>query len=754
MEKNLAKKVAKELVLLCLQVIFSCIGYAQLVFPVGFPFALVRIVFGHNVLCVAGEYFVSKMFLFKQVSKIFETLFEIVVLSLFYFAIEFFVLKRKWLWITLATMLSKMLELYFCVCHSSGILLFCFGLMVSVLLAFYFNSLFVAVKNKSVFFKFSGYDYFVFSIFVLLIGFGIFGFEFVCEKLYMFFIVSLILFLARTIETEKAFIVCELFAVAYCILNSSYQILLFVFIVLLVAVNIKSLNKFLYAFLVEACVFVTLFVLNLNSTFNLIASAVPFVIFLLIKTKWLDRFSALFEIGSEQLISSVVVDGKIKGVKEKLELMSDTLSKMQADFKMLLVGKIDRTSASVELSNDVIGRCCKNCENYRVCFLQNIQKKSYFDSLLFKAFENKQIDFEDVSAGLSSYCSKVGLIVSEINEIAENFLRYESSMKNEDTSKLMIASELENFSQIFANFAEIVGFECNISKKASKNVKDWLLKSLIDVKEVLVYENQQGIESVCVIAPTVQIMRHEMAKEISRATRVCMEQSEIRHLDYSGISFAKFVPSGKLRVEFAISSRAKDGESGDNAVITKLTSTKYLVAITDGMGHGEKACRISQMVLSLIQSMYKIGLSNEIVPQSVNKLLLPAGLDNFSTLDACVIDLETHTAEFIKLGSSVSVLKHVNKSETIASKSLPIGIVRNVKPTIVKKQIFVGDMIFIASDGVVDSYESVESYANFINDSKIFNLKSFTDNLIFDASYQNQSHPDDMTVIAINLLKK
>ena len=59
----------------------------------------------------------------------------------------------------------------------------------------------------------------------------------------------------------------------------------------------------------------------------------------------------------------------------------------------------------------------------------------------------------------------------------------------------------------------------------------------------------------------------------------------------------------------------------------------------------------------------------------------------------------------------------------------------------------------MASDGIVDSFSSIENYRNYINDSKIENLQKFLDDVVFDASFQNRKHPDDMTIIAINLLK-
>ena len=280
------------------------------------------------------------------------------------------------------------------------------------------------------------------------------------------------------------------------------------------------------------------------------------------------------------------------------------------------------------------------------------------------------------------------------------------------------------------------------------------LKDLIDVKEVVVYENESGVESVSIIASNAEILKSEAVKFISKVTKIKMQIESIKHLEFSKISLATFVPADKLRLDFAISTKSKEKENGDSVAVVKLSRDKFLVAITDGMGHGEKANRISSMVISLIEAMFKIGFDDTLVIDSINKLLLPAGLDNFTTLDVCVIDTKNLVAEFIKMGSSVSLIKHNSQTEMIVSDSLPMGIVQAVRPTIIKKQISAGDIILLASDGVVDSFETIDLYKSFVNDSSIYNLKSYTDSLIFDASYQNQAHPDDMTVIAINLLKK
>ena len=426
---------------------------------------------------------------------------------------------------------------------------------------------------------------------------------------------------------------------------------------------------------------------------------------------------------------------------------------MQSGFKGLLIGKLDRNKASKELAVDVINKCCESCENYRFCFLENINKKTMIENMLLKAIEKKEIDSTDILNGVQTYCSKSGVLLTEINKTAMLFLKYEKAMKTEDESKLIISSEIGNFADIFKNFANNIKNSAKINKKLSKSLKEGLINALIDAKECMIFENQNGIEEVNIIASNTDILKKDLALSVSKIVKNPVKLNKIYHLEHSGLSLASFQVKSKVDIEFSVASKAKEENNGDNNVICKLNENRYFVAIADGMGHGERASQMSKMVLDLVKSMFEVGLDSRLVLESVNKLLIPAGLDNFSTLDAVIIDLDLNECLFIKLGASVSVLKHQNTSELIKCDSLPIGIVESAKPTIIRKQFFAGDKIFLASDGVVDSFSSVASFATFINDAKIYNMQKFLDNVLFDAETANKQHLDDMTIIGVNLLK-
>ena len=419
---------------------------------------------------------------------------------------------------------------------------------------------------------------------------------------------------------------------------------------------------------------------------------------------------------------------------------------------MLLVGKINRESACRELSNDIVEKCCRDCENYRFCFLQNLNKKQMIENMLGRSIEQNGLMDEGLLVGLQTYCVKKSNLLAEINQMARLYLSYEKSVKRDDESKLLISSEFENVADIFKNFAKIVNNDAKINKNMSKMLKEHILNALIDVKETIIFESELGIRNVYVIADNQNLIKRELLEVVQKVTKNKMHLKQVKHLEFSGIGIAVFEPVGRFKLEIAVSSKAKELRNGDNVVVSKLSETKYFVALADGMGHGESANRISSMVLSLVRSMFEIGIDDELIIQSVNKLLVPVGLDNFSTLDACVIDIENEVCDFIKLGASVSVIKHRNTSEIVSSASLPIGVVQNIKPTITKKRLIFDDVIFLASDGIVDSFSSPDEFKSFINDTKIYNLQQHLDNIVFDAGYQSK-HQDDMTIIGVKLLK-
>ena len=164
----------------------------------------------------------------------------------------------------------------------------------------------------------------------------------------------------------------------------------------------------------------------------------------------------MFDSNSLNIIYSRIQEEKIYLLKEKLSLMADTLQMLNNNIKFLLIGKIDRKNACGTLAIDIINQNCRLCENFKICYGENINKRNMVESMLFDAIEYGDLNKQNISNGFQTYCTKTNIILSSINSMAHKFLEFENSVKKEDSSKILIADELENFSMMFSNFAKML----------------------------------------------------------------------------------------------------------------------------------------------------------------------------------------------------------------------------------------------------------------------------------------------------------
>lgn len=736
-----------------LQVLFSHINLYGNISAIGLPFAFIKLYLGSNVFAVVGFYFLSKLYLFGKLKWILITSYEIVFLTLYHFANEYIKKDKKLFVLELFLVLSNVLLLYFSFESKEKFIYFLINFVLELILLIFFFKFDLTYKNKLVFYKFSKQDYFVFACMVLLLSLGVFSFKFLYVKFAIFIIVLLNLIFVKILPVDRFFISVIIFSLGGVISSGEFLIFEIAVIFSLCVLIFKEFNKWFYLTLSAISVAIILIIFNIFDIFCIISIFFAFFIYMFIPKKVIEFLSGIFDTDAVSIIFRRSQEIKIDNLKKKLNLMANTLLDMQTGFKFLVVGKIDREKACAELSNDVIKKCCNECENFRFCFMENINKKTMFENMLLKAIENKQFYSSDLTSSIQTYCHRSGIVAGEISQMAKLFLSYESAMKSQDESKLLISSELENFSNIFKNFAKTIKNNEKFNAKLSKNIKENAINLNVDIKEAMIFECETGIDRVDVIVSNEQALKKELKEAVSKTIKNKVMLSCVQHLAKSGFSLASFKIEPKIKIEFTIASKAKDKINGDSKVVSKLQDNVYFVAIADGMGHGDEAAKFSAMVLNLIKSMFEVGLDYMLVIDSINKLLIPAGAGKFTTLDACVIDLNKNECLFIKLGSSVSILKHADGSELISCSSLPIGVVKNVSPTVIKKQIYQGDMIFLASDGIVDSFLNIENFKTFVNDSKIYNMQRFLDNVVFDAEIQNQAHLDDMTIIGINLLK-
>lgn len=207
----------------------------------------------------------------------------------------------------------------------------------------------------------------------------------------------------------------------------------------------------------------------------------------------------------------------------------------------------------------------------------------------------------------------------------------------------------------------------------------------------------------------------------------------------------------------AVAQRADGGAavSGDCFLEFDSELGRHYVVLCDGMGSGRRAYRESKMTAELLREFLRTGFLKDKAVGMLNSALAIKGDDeSFSTVDLFEFDVCTGAAEFLKIGSAESFIRHKDELETLSSASLPVGILEEVRTNTVSRRLFAGDIVVMVSDGVGEAGYGVlkgEWIKRMIKGSN-GDMQSLADEILAEAVRRSfPEKDDDMTVVAMRI---
>ena len=207
---------------------------------------------------------------------------------------------------------------------------------------------------------------------------------------------------------------------------------------------------------------------------------------------------------------------------------------------------------------------------------------------------------------------------------------------------------------------------------------------------------------------------------------------------------------------FGVSAIRKTGEqvSGDTHSVLRIDERKFLVALSDGMGSGEYARRISESTISLLESFYRAKMPSETVLSTINKLLTFSKEESFACVDIAVVDLDDGRADIVKIGSPVGFILSGNTLRLLENSSLPLGILDSLHPETTVCELLENDTLLFLSDGVTDAFGSTSDLYEVLKTLPSHNPQQLADSLLERAlqAYGGVAK-DDMTALAVRLFK-
>ena len=301
----------------------------------------------------------------------------------------------------------------------------------------------------------------------------------------------------------------------------------------------------------------------------------------------------------------------------------------------------------------------------------------------------------------------------------------------------------ENKSKVFNIFSE----------KAKLKIKEQLLWQCINVKFFEVISSNKN--KICL---SLTVKTEKSVEEVESAIELIVRnvcgvklRCTERVIASPNYYVLKFKNIKRIKIRTYSASATKDGSavSGDSFAYAGR-SDRYYTVLCDGIGSGEEAFNESNGAVDLLSKFLYTDFSEEQILRTLNSILMLKFTDErFVTVDLSIMDYGSKEIKFYKAGAVQTYFISGRKIDKISGKSLPMGILDNFEYSSFKKEIKIGDIIIMVSDGVTDSInmdekKSLDKYLELIMTK---DPQTIANSILSYALRGQDKIIDDMTVL-------
>ena len=442
----------------------------------------------------------------------------------------------------------------------------------------------------------------------------------------------------------------------------------------------------------------------------------------------------------------------LAGVFDELSstFMEETRTRNQAEDSAYLAYLYDEISANF----------CSTCSRHEDCWGRNCYTTSQEILDIFSIAESTgEVNYEECPVSFRRRCIYGREMLGNINHLFDNLRINEYWLGRLQESRNLVSRQLQGISQVMKNLAQKVDVSTELDLELRESLLRDLKKRGLDIKDLSSVRSggqQLYINTIMSACGDGHTCEYQVGPVISSLLGEKMEICEKKCPRITGRGQCEFTLTRAFnyRVSSGAAQVGKEQVCGDSFTIATLKEGKELVALSDGMGVGEKACSESQAAVRLLENLLSTGFDQETALQTVNSvLLLRSTSESFATLDMLMIDLYTAELDVIKVGSAPSFIKRGKKVGVITSNSVPVGILDNLEVVSEKRALYPRDILIMVSDGVLEVSRDIGGefwIQEFLSDVDEKDPQILAEMIINKALSICHGQPaDDMTVICM-----
>lgn len=436
-------------------------------------------------------------------------------------------------------------------------------------------------------------------------------------------------------------------------------------------------------------------------------------------------------------------------VSEKLYRMSEVFREIENAFNAL-DDKIDDGAMKKRMLTEAKQSMCANCKRREVCQTTKVYRG--FSSLIEAGCLKGKVSFVDLTSDVTLNCSEPAALTETVNRLLYEYRKMNLEAENARSGRRLLAGQARGIAEVLKSRAVEFCRESDDYSELEKKLSATLAANGVSCPEIKL----RGRENLTLDMTLVDCNNFAAVKKTAEkvvGVKLMLKDKTV----YNGQKSAYFlVEPPKFDAAFGVACAVKDGErvSGDTHTVIKINEHSFLMALSDGMGSGEYARKVSTTAISLIEAFYRSEMPTDIVLDTINKLLCFNRDERFTCIDAAAIDLNTLTASFIKVGAPLGLIVRKGEIKVLESHSLPLGILDNLHPSTAKEQLKKDDIVVFMSDGVTSAFNGVSDLYDFIQTLKPLNPQNLAEKILSAAKERVSGTPDDMTVLCVRIFLK
>lgn len=483
---------------------------------------------------------------------------------------------------------------------------------------------------------------------------------------------------------------------------------------------------------------------------SILSVLIPSLFFILIPTPLVRFLENKLVFYREKHLSRVAINRNRALVGEKLFEISAVFREIQSTFTALSASEADK-GAKEYIRDCVLSEACENCPYNSACKKRNLLPS--LDALVSVGCVKGKVTLIDIPRALADACNNQTTLLYALNRQLGEYQNYVTETENAATGRALLAGQAQGVSEILKSLALEQSQPIQIYTEKERGLNIALLRAGIVCSELLIYGEEENLTLSLVTFGSVDVkVIAEIASRFMNTTMMISERIPLSDDKFCCILRKK--PC--FDAAFGVATARKKGEkmSGDTHSVIKIDERKFMVTLSDGMGSGEYAQRVSENTITLLESFYRAKMPSQLILSSVNKLLTFNKEESFACVDIAIVDLDSGLADIVKIGSPIAFILSGNTVKILENSSLPLGILDCLHPSAVSYELIENDVLLFISDGISDAFGTAADLYECLRSIPANNPQALADNLLQGALRASGGvAKDDMTAVAVRLFK-